>query len=355
MEVIRVADIITTLKGELVGETTPEALQRTIVRLVDASQNNSVADATSVVVVSAEKFIESAKASGAGLVVAEKNLADRFSGLACVRVENGYQALATLSQMLVPLSHAVEKNKFENKNGYFVEASAQIHPDAILGPGVVVGRNTRIGASVRLGANAVIGADCEIGDFTEIFPGVVIYDRVKIGKHTRIHAKAVIGADGFGYAGGARGPIKINHGGGVRIGDYVEIGAGTTIDQGTFSPTQIGNMVKIDNLVQVGHNCKVGDASIICGMTGLPGGVEIGRGVTIGGMVGFNNRVKVGDFSQVGGMTGVSKDLPAKSKVIGRPMNTLQEFYRLQILISRLPELFKEVKQLKEKIFKENI
>ena len=198
-----------------------------------------------------------------------------------------------------------------------IDPSAQIAPSAVIGPHVTVEAGAMIGEHVRLDANVVIGRGTQIGAGSHLYPNVSVYYGCKIGERVIIHAGAVIGSDGFGFApdfvgdGEARTGswVKIPQVGAVSIGPDVEIGANTTIDRGAMADTVIEESVKIDNLVQIGHNCKIGAYTVIAGCAGIAGSTTIGRHCMIGGAVGIAGHVTLADYVIVTAKSGVSKSL----------------------------------------------
>lgn len=231
----------------------------------------------------------------------------------------------------------------------------------IIHPTAVIGSNVKLGQGVQIGAYSVIEDGCEIADHAVIypqcflgkystlgkgsvlFPKVTLYEKTKIGARCRIHSGVVIGADGFGYvqikdpeSKKAVDHQKIYHVGNVVIEDDVEIGSNTTIDRGTFGSTIIRSKVKIDNLVQVGHNCEVGEGSILCGAAGMAGSSSLGKFVTICAQGGTGNQVHVGDYSFLAAYTGVAKDCEPNSELGGVPARPLDEYYRILAIQNKL-------------------
>lgn len=213
----------------------------------------------------------------------------------------------------------------------------RVGPHASIGPGCVVGAGSLLHAGVRLGAGVRVGESCDLR------AGVVIEDRCTIGDRVVIHANAVIGADGFGYREGEAGLVKIPHAGAVTIGDDVEIGAGTTIDRGKLGDTRIGAGTKIDNLVQIGHNCEIGRCCILCGQVGLAGSVRVGDFATLGGAVGVRDNVRIGSRAKVGARSGVMADIPDGESWVGVPAAPFRESMRSYAAIRSLPDTLKRV------------
>ena len=190
-----------------------------------------------------------------------------------------------------------------------VDGSASVDAYAEIGPFVVVGAGATIGKGARIGAHCVVGEGAHIGAGTRLHPHVTIYRGCSLGARCIVHSGAVIGADGFGMARDAGAWLKIPQVGAVRIGDDVEIGANTTIDRGALDDTVIEEGVKLDNLIQVAHNCVIGAHTVIAGCTGISGSVTIGKHCMIGGGVGFVGHIEICDRVTISGMTLVTKSI----------------------------------------------
>jgi len=229
-----------------------------------------------------------------------------------------------------------------------VNPRASIDPSAILGSHVVVGADSVIGPGAVIHANAVIGSGVTIGAGTVVHAAAVIQDRCRIGAACIIHSGVVLGTDGFGYrpAPGGKGILKIPHIGDVVIGDAVEIGANTTIDRGKFGSTLIGSMTKIDNLVQIAHNCRVGRACLICGCSALAGSVTLGDGVTLAGGVAIADGRTIGAGATVAARSGVMDDIPPGETWLGTPARPARQTLRLYAAWDELPELAKAARKL---------
>ena len=198
------------------------------------------------------------------------------------------------------------------------------------------GAPAKIAASAQIGQNVHIGVNSTIGENCVILSGAYIGDDVHIGDGCIIHANAVIGSDGFGYAHTKTGEhVKIYHNGNVVLQDEVEIGACTTIDRAVFGSTIIGRGSKIDNLVQIGHNCELGQNCLIVSQVGLAGSTTLGRNVVMGGQSGSGGHVSVGDFTQIAARGGISKDLAGGKNYAGHPIMELSEWFKLQAKIVR--------------------
>lgn len=225
--------------------------------------------------------------------------------------------------------------------------------DLSIHPRVTIGRNSIIGNRVTLHAGVVIGDDCRVGDDTVIYPNVSIYSNCRIGDRVILHAGTVIGADGFGFVPDEEGrQVKLLQLGRVIIEDDCEIGANCAIDRGGFEDTIIARGAKLDNLIQVGHNCVIGEDTVVAALAGFSGGTRVGRRCVIAGQVGTNQHISIGDGSTVTGQAGVTKNVRAGSVVAGTPIQDYNSWRRSQVVYSKLPELVDRVKRL-EKIIRE--
>ncbi len=215
-----------------------------------------------------------------------------------------------------------------------------------IGAYTVIGNNVKIGKETKIGPGVVIGNNVTIGERCIIYPKVSIYDYCYIGNNVILHSGCVIGGDGFGYVWDGKIHVKIPHIGKVIIEDDVEIGVNSTIDRGTFGETRIGKGTKIDNLVTIAHNVKIGENCIIVGQTGIAGSSEIGNNVIIAGQSGISDHVKVGNKVIILARSGVTKDVSDNSIVSGFPARSHKEELKWQALLRRLPEIWEKVKKL---------
>lgn len=233
-----------------------------------------------------------------------------------------------------------------------VHPSAAVHPSALLGrdvavgPFVAVGAGSIIGPRTCLAAGVVIGANCRLGSDVVLHPHVVLYDGTHLGDRVVIHAHSVIGADGFGYRRVDGRHVKVPQLGHVEIGDDVEIGACTTIDRGTFGPTTIGDGTKIDNLVQVGHNCRIGRHNLLIAQAGIAGSCTSGEGVIVAGQAGVRDHVHLGDGAILGPQTGVSKCVATNQHVMGTPAVPLRDWKLAAALSAKLPHMRKTLRRV---------
>ena len=230
-----------------------------------------------------------------------------------------------------------------------VAKSATLGNNVALGPHCVIEDDVELGDNVVIGANTVVSKGSKIGAGTVIHPNVTIYHSVRIGKRVRVHSQTVIGADGFGYANDAGTWLPIPQTGSVVIGDDSQIGASSTIDRGALDDTIIGTNVIIDNQVQVGHNCIIGDHSCICGATGIAGSTHIGKYVIIAGGCGINGHLTICDKVQITGYTMVTSDIKEPGVYSsGQPAMTNREWRKNAVRARQLDKLFARVKQLEQ-------
>jgi UDP-3-O-[3-hydroxymyristoyl] glucosamine N-acyltransferase len=231
-----------------------------------------------------------------------------------------------------------------------VAPDARVDPTASVGPCAVIERGAAVGRGSRIGALVFVGADVVIGEDVILYPHVVVRDGVRIGSRVIVHPGAVIGADGFGYAFDGAVHRKIPQVGGVRIEDDVEIGANTAVDRGTVGDTVIRRGTKIDNLVQVAHNCEVGEDTVIVAQVGVSGSSRIGRRVVLAGQAGVADHVTIADGAIVTARAGVVGDIPSGGVWGGAPCRPIGEARRIWAAEGMLPDLVKRVRALEQRV-----
>lgn len=247
-------------------------------------------------------------------------------------------------------------------------AGREPQPDAGVGPGAVVARGASLGRGAAIGANCYIGSGASVGDGcviypnayvgdgvsigegTVVHPGVVIYRNCRIGRRVTLHAGVVIGADGFGYRPGCGEMVKLPHIGAVEIGDGVEIGANSTVDRAKTGVTVIGAGTKIDNLVHIAHNVRIGSNCVIVALSGVAGSVRIGDNVTLAAQTGIKDHVVIGDGCVVAARAGVIGSLADGSVVSGFPARDHRTEKRAQAARLRLPEMMERLRALEDQV-----
>jgi UDP-3-O-[3-hydroxymyristoyl] glucosamine N-acyltransferase len=233
-----------------------------------------------------------------------------------------------------------------------------VHPTAVLGadvrlgtdvtvePYAVIGAGTTVGDRAWIGAHCAIGGGCVIGNDARLHAHVTLYSKVQLGERCIVHSGTRLGSDGFGYTFVNGQHQKVPQVGGVLVGDDVEIGANCTIDRGSVGPTEIGNGVKIDNLVHVGHNVRIGDLSIIVAQVGISGSTVLGKGVTLAGQAGLPGHLQIGDGATIAAKSAPFGDVPAGATYTGFPAVPHKQFLRAQSALLKLHELMKRVRVL---------
>jgi UDP-3-O-[3-hydroxymyristoyl] glucosamine N-acyltransferase len=227
-----------------------------------------------------------------------------------------------------------------------VAATAVIGPRAALGPWVTVGERATIGADAVLHAGVAVYEDVTIGDGFTAHAHAVVREGVRIGSRVTLHAGSVVGSDGFGYLPLPDGNRKIPQVGTVVIEDDVEIGACATVDRAALGATVVGRGTKIDNLVMVGHGCRLGAHCLLAGQAGLAGGTTLGTRVMLGGQAGSAGHLTVGDGAQVGAQAGVHRDIPSGSVYSGYPAMEARRWRRVTMSMPRLPEVFRRLRRI---------
>ncbi|MBC7910833.1 MAG: UDP-3-O-(3-hydroxymyristoyl)glucosamine N-acyltransferase [Pyrinomonadaceae bacterium] len=233
-----------------------------------------------------------------------------------------------------------------------IDPAAEVAPDVWIGANAVIGRGARIAARVRIHPNVTIYEDVQIGSDSIIHSGSSIRERTQIGERVVVYNNVVVGCDGFGYAKDEEGRwLKIPQTGRVVLEDEVEVGAGTTIDRASVGETRIARGAKLDNLVQVGHSCTVGENTLLCGQVGLAGSTQVGRGVILAGQVGVGGHVKIGDNAVLMAKAGVFYDVP-EGKVLsgGIPAFDHRDSLRTMAAIRKLPEMARTIRSLESRL-----
>jgi UDP-3-O-[3-hydroxymyristoyl] glucosamine N-acyltransferase len=223
--------------------------------------------------------------------------------------------------------------------------------DVSIGPFVAIGKDAVIGDNTVLHPGVVVHEGCRIGNDATLFANVTVYRNSIIGNHVILHAGVVIGADGFGYTPDEKGRhVKINQVGRVVIKDHVEVGANTCIDRATFGETVVGEGTKIDNLVQIAHNCDIGPHSIIVSQVGMAGTCKLGHHAILAGQVGLADHVTIGDQVIVAAQSGVNKDLLEPGFYGGSPAISAMTWKRYSTLLPKLPELSRKIQELEKRL-----
>lgn len=268
--------------------------------------------------------------------------------LALVQVPNPHLAYARISALFHPVARP-PPGVSPRAN---VHPTARVHSEACVlafvtvEAGAEVGPRTVLYPGVYVGAGARIGADCIL------YPSVTVREACLVGERVVLHASAVVGADGFGFAfdGEAQAHVKVPQAGIVRIEDDVEVGAASCIDRATTGETVIGRGTKIDNLVQIAHNVRVGPLSLLCAQAGISGSAELGSGVVLAGQVGVVGHIKIGDGARIVAQSGVVHDVPEGATLSGSPAVDIRAWLKQSAALPRMAELMREVRALRARL-----
>ena len=264
-----------------------------------------------------------------------------------IRVKNAYESVAQLLQVY----ESMKSRKTGVDSLASVAASAKIGKDVFIGAFAVIGENATIGDGTQIFAHTVVGDNVTIGANCVLYPNVTVYQDCRVGNRVTIHAGTVIGADGFGFAPNVEGYSKIPQIGIVIIEDDVEIGANTCIDRSTMGATVIHKGVKLDNLIQVAHNCEVGENTVMSAQVGMAGSTKVGSWCMVGGQAGFSGHIQVADRTNVGAQCGVISNTKGNGEtLIGSPAMDPRTYFKGMAILRHLPDMYKEVIALRKEI-----
>ncbi len=286
-------------------------------------------------------FLDALESSRIGALVAPPGIS--AGGRPVIRSDRPNLDFARAAQLLMPMPRPAAGVH----PSAVIDPEADVDPTASIGALVVVEAGARVGARTVIGSHACVGERVVVGEDCVLHANVVVQRDVRIGSRVILHPGAVIGADGFGYEIDEKGAFeKVPQVGTVEIGDDVEIGAGTTVDRARLGATRIGDGVKIDNLVQIGHNCVVGANSVIVAQSGLAGSTVLEDHVVVMAQAGLANHVTVGAGSMLAARSGVIESVPPGSHMFGFPAMPGRTWHRTMAWLARLPELARRVRAL---------
>jgi UDP-3-O-[3-hydroxymyristoyl] glucosamine N-acyltransferase len=269
------------------------------------------------------------------------------NGRPLIRVDNVHGAFATIVSHFRPRRSAVERGISPEAH---VSPTATVGKDIDVHPRAVIGDDVLVGQRVTIHSGVKIQAGCRIGDDAVIYPNAVLHEDTVVGPRCIIHAGAVLGAHGFGYDS-STGVHKLSSQlGNVVLEADVEIGANSTIDRGTYGATLIGEGTKVDNLVQIAHNCRIGRHNMLCAQVGIAGSTTTGDYVVMAGQVGVKDHTHIGTGAILGAMSGVICDIPANGRYVGVPATPIREQGVKQATLARLPEMRKQLKRLERTV-----
>lgn len=303
------------------------------------------ADGQTLTFVSDPKYLPLAEQSGAGAVIVKKG--KPAAGKLCLEVDDPYVAFAKAAQLFEDRSPLFEGPVHPTAA---VHSSAQVDKTAFVGPCSVIGKDCKIGARTIVGAHCVVENGATVGEDCRIDSGVVIRRKCRIGNRVIIQSGAVVGSEGFGNARDGEKWVRIPSFGTVIIEDDAEIGACTTIDRGTLENTIIGRGARLDNLVQVAHNVRIGDHCAVAAQAGFSGSTHLGKRVIVGGQAGFAGHLEIGDDVFVNAQSGVGKDIEKGARISGSPTRDFMTLRRAEAAQMKLPEALKEIRRLRQEL-----
>ena len=335
---------MTRTAGELAGYLGAKVVGDATVPIA-AVANPESAGATGLIYVESAKHAERAAKSAARCAIVGQGIV--LAGKTAIEASEPKLAFAKAAAWLLPKSvpppgaHATA----------IIAATARVDENASIGAYVVIEDDAQVGANSVIEPFCFVGRGAHVGDNCWLHPRVTLYAGARIGNRVELHAGATIGSDGFGYVFGEDQHWKFPQIGGMEIGDDVEIGAGTTIDRGSLDSTVIGDGVKIDNLVHIAHNVKIGARTLILAQAGISGSCTIGADVIVGGQVGMGDHVTLEDGARVASGAGIltGKVIRAGHTMWGTPARPLEKFKEQYAWISRLPEMGERLKRLEER------
>lgn len=333
---LKLSEIIAELGGNLQGQD----------KAIDGVQTLSDAQNNHISFLSNPKYKKQLETTNAGAVIIAPNIDKLPENKSYIVTEDPYLYFAQVLHFMYPLTKSTGQ----------IHPTAVIHRNAVVpdscevGAYAVIGENTRLGENCRILSGSVIGENCVLGDECVLYPSVVLYPKTVLGNRVMIHANSVIGADGFGNARTAdKTWYKIPQIGGVLIGDDTEIGANSNIDRGALGNTEIGSGCRIDNQVQIGHNCIIGNHTAIAACTGISGSTKIGNYCIVGGAAMFVGHIEIADHTIIGGGTAVTRSIDKPDfYATCYPIQTQKEWVKNAVHIRHLSDLSKRIKELEQ-------
>lgn len=335
---IKAAELAGLVGGEIKGS--PDIVLKGVAALNDATEND-------ISFLANRKYQSQIADTGAGAIIVGKDFDGDPEGKTVILCDDPNVAFSKAVEIFSP-----EPVKYPAG----IHESAVVHESVKLGEGSSVCANAVVEEGVEIGRNTVIGAGVYLGHFTKIgddcliYPNVTVRERCTLGSRIIIHSGTVIGSDGYGFAPGPQGIIKLPQVGVVQIDDDVEIGANCAIDRARFGKTWLKRGVKLDNMVHVAHNVEVGEFSMLIGQSGVAGSAKIGRGVIVAAQAGINGHITIGDGVRVAGTSGVLKDVPPGKQVLGTPAEFPKEFMERFSLPRKFRKLSDRIKALEKKL-----
>jgi len=327
------------LEGDIVGN--PE---------IEVSKLSKIEEGTegSLTFLANPKYTSYIYSTKASIIIVNKTfVADEDIFTTLIKVDDAYKAFSKLLEYY----NQVKLNKTGIEQPIFISETAEYGENIYIGAFSYIGENVKIGNNVKIYPNAYIGDNVVIADNVIVFAGAKIYSESIIGNHCVIHSGVIIGADGFGFAPNEKGEYqKVPQTGNVIIEDYVDIGAGTTIDRATLGSTIIRRGVKLDNQIQIAHNVEIGVNTVIAAQTGIAGSTKIGANCMIGGQVGIVGHITIGDRVRIQAQSGIGRNVKDDETLQGSPALNYGDYNKSYVYFKNLPKLADSIQNLEKKI-----
>ncbi|MEA4979130.1 MAG: UDP-3-O-(3-hydroxymyristoyl)glucosamine N-acyltransferase [Petrimonas sp.] len=326
------------LKGEIVGNPAVE---------VDNFAKIEEGKPRTIAFLSNPKYTHYIYETKADIVLVNHDfIAEKAISATLIKVPDAYAALASLLDMV----NSITPPKTGIEEMSFVSPTAKLGDNVYIGAFAYIGAKVQVGENVKIYPQAYIGDNVKIGNNVIIYAGVKIYHGCEIGDNCILHSGAVIGADGFGFSKQEGIYHKIQQMGNVVLENDVEVGANTTIDRAVMGSTIIRRGVKLDNLIQVAHNCEIGENTVMAAQVGIAGSAKIGESCVLGGQVGIGGHITIGSRTQIGAQSGIISNTPEDSELMGSPAYPIKNYFKSSIIIPKLPDLYRQINALEREI-----
>lgn len=339
---VKLGELASLVGGYLAGAADGAALAEVAISGALPLQD---AAAGSLTLADSPRQLERLERSPAAAVVVSRELSDCTKPM--LVVEHAHRAFQVIIRHFRPERRASVAGIDVTAS---IDGSATIGLGTTIGAGASVGADCVIGQRCRLHPGVRVMAGCRLGDDCELYPGTILYPDTIVGARVLVHANTVLGAFGFGYKSIDGRQERTAQLGWVELGDDVEIGAGATIDRGTYGPTRIGQGSKLDNQVHIGHNCHIGRHNLICAHVGMAGSCSTGDYVVMAGQSGMADHIRLGDHVVIGGQAGVMQDVPAGQIMFGSPAMPSKRKMQEVAVATRLPEMRREIRDLQKQL-----
>jgi UDP-3-O-[3-hydroxymyristoyl] glucosamine N-acyltransferase len=328
------------LKGEIEGD--PEAKVNTIAKIEEGHEG-------ALSFLANPKYEHYIYTTGSSVVLVNKTfMPSQKVSATLIRVDNAYESFASLLRLV----DQARPRKTGIHPTAVIESTAKIGSDIYIGPYAYIGENAVIGDACSIYPHVYVGDNTRVGKNCIIFPGVTVYHECVLGENCIVHAGSVIGSDGFGFAPQSDNEyLKIPQLGNVILEDNVEIGANVTVDRATMGSTIIRSGVKLDNLIQIGHNVEVGENTVMAALCGISGSTKLGKNCMVGGQVGFAGHIKIADGTRIGAQAGILGDIKEENTaIIGSPAFDIKQFMKSTVLFKRLPEMKTRIDRIEKEV-----